>query len=145
MDAQEPQTLELATAALRRDPREAKVHAAACQAGDQDACLALGTDYELGNGVERSASRALELYRNACTQGIQLACVLEGALTRHRANVASDRLDHRDAFVRPAGTNRPVRLPSNSAAIRPTTSQRPASAASNNAFANAVSTTLDSS
>ena len=81
MDVQEPQTLELAAAALKRDPRQTKELVAACHDGSQDACLVLGTDYELGKGVERSDWRALELYRNACTQGLQLACVLEGSLT----------------------------------------------------------------
>jgi TPR repeat protein len=83
MEAQGPRTLELASAALKRDPREAKELAEACNDGAQDACLALGADYELGNGVERSASRALELYRNGCAQGIQLACALEGWLIVH--------------------------------------------------------------
>jgi TPR repeat protein len=46
---------------------------------------------ELGNGVERSAPRALELYRNACAQRIQLAFVLEGSLTLRDPSVKDGR------------------------------------------------------
>lgn len=63
--------------------------------------------------------------RRGGQRSVRQGSALRSGGTRHCANAASDRLDHRDAFVRPAGTNRPVRLLSNSAAIRPTTSQRP--------------------
>lgn len=78
MGPDEPQTLELAAAAMRLSPSQTKAHAAACHNGDQAACLALGVDYALGVGVERNAERALELYRGGCAQKIQIACVLEG-------------------------------------------------------------------
>jgi TPR repeat protein len=93
MEADEPQTLERAAAAMKLSPSQTQAHATACHDGDQGACVALGVDYALGVGLERNAQRALELYRGGCAQKVQIGCVLEGwALVRDPAT--KDRRGH---------------------------------------------------
>jgi len=80
IEASGPTTLDLASAAMKRDPGAARGHADACQNGDRNACVELGHDYQFGAGVAKNTRRALELYRTGCSQKVQLACVWEGVI-----------------------------------------------------------------
>ncbi len=46
----------------------------ACEAGDAKACLDLGDMYAQGQGVEKSPSKAFDLFKNACDGGDAYGC-----------------------------------------------------------------------
>src|SRR5450631_2044072 len=52
----------------------------ACDAGDMEACVALGIAYEIGKGGPEDDAGALGCYRKACAAGNSKGCVGLGSL-----------------------------------------------------------------
>lgn len=55
-------------------PQALKLYNQACNEGNADGCLFLGSMYDFGSGVERDKKKAGELYQKACEMGSGLGC-----------------------------------------------------------------------
>src|SRR5258708_22989870 len=63
---------------------------AECEKAKYASCNSLGLMYEEGNGAEKDAKRAEELYRRACDGGHANGCTNLGVLYQNGVGVAKD-------------------------------------------------------
>jgi TPR repeat protein len=61
-----------------------------CLAGVVARCVAVGILYEMGLGVERNDTLAVQLYRRACDGGIMDGCMMLGSMYRRGRGVAQN-------------------------------------------------------
>lgn len=62
----------------------------ACAIGNRTACVNLGADYEMGEGVSKNPARAASLYRLGCDGGVAIGCINLGLLYEKGIGMAAD-------------------------------------------------------